>query len=129
MGIDRGFNSATNCCEFGFQIAAISATLAPRSGHDRATIGPRSGHDHGPDPSSIACRSIGDHSPRKELRSRRDRTRDRGFFHVLYASSDGASGERMATIARSRGLGFRGASVVRWKTIAMMITIATLSVR
>ena len=29
--------------------------------------------------------------------------RDRGFFHVLSVSSDGASGERMATIARSRG--------------------------
>ena len=25
--------------------------------------------------------------------------RDRGFFHVLSVSSDGASGERMATIA------------------------------
>ena len=63
MGIDRGFNSATNRCEFGFNLASKLPRFSPRSRHDR-----------GPDPSSIACRSIGDDSPRKELRSRLDRT-------------------------------------------------------
>ena len=37
---------------------------------------------------------------------------DRGFFHVLSAPSNSASGERMATIARSHGPIFRGASAI-----------------
>ena len=77
MGIDRGFNSATNLREFGFNFASIFATIyavifatiAPRSGRDRASIvvlmlrrspsdrletNPRRSHDR---ISSIAARS------------------------------------------------------------------------
>ena len=46
LGMDRGFNSATNQLEFGFNFAsifatvfaAIFATIALRSGRDRASI-------------------------------------------------------------------------------------------
>ena len=46
LGMGRGFNSATNQLEFGFNfasmfatiIAAIFVTIAPRSGRDRASI-------------------------------------------------------------------------------------------
>ena len=73
--------------------------------HDRATIAPRSGRDRGPNPSSIACRSIGDDSPTRDVWLRLDRAaiaarsdRDRGFFHVLSLPSDSASSERMIVI-------------------------------
>ena len=58
----------------GVNLASIWLPNSRDFRHDWATIAPRSGHDRGPDLSSIACRSIGDDSPRKELRSRLDRT-------------------------------------------------------
>ena len=113
--------SAWTWLQFGSQIADISATIGSRSRHDRDAIRPRSWSWSFIDRLPIDWRRLP--KERTAIAARSDR--DRGFFHVLSAPSDGASGERMATIARSRGLKFRGASAVRWKTIA----IATLFVR
>ena len=38
MGIDRGFNFATNRLEFHFKKTHDRATIAPRLGHDRGLI-------------------------------------------------------------------------------------------
>ena len=38
VGIDRGFNSATNRCEFGFNLASKWPQFGQRSGHNCATI-------------------------------------------------------------------------------------------
>ena len=73
MGIDRGFNSAMNRWEFGFQIAAISATLGPRSRHNRATIGPRSWSSPFVDRLPIDWRRLPNERSAFAARSRRDR--------------------------------------------------------
>ena len=72
MGVDRGFNSATNQLQFRLRRSCILAAIGPRSGHDRATIAPRLGHDRGPGRSSIDICSIGGDSTLQTPRSRLD---------------------------------------------------------
>ena len=114
LGMDRGFNSATNQLEFGFNFAsifatifaAIFATIARRSGRDRASIvvlvlrrsladrletNPGRSHDR---ISSIAARS------------RLDRAANVEFFHDCPPSSDGNPtlwrGPRIVIMGRDR---------------------------
>ena len=107
----------------GVNLASIWLPNSRDFCHDRATIAPRSNRDRATIVVLILHRSPADrletipqgkNCDRGSIAARSDR--NRGFFHVLSAPSDGASGERMATIARSRGLGFRGASAVRWRS-------------
>ena len=74
MGIDRGFNSAMNRREFGFNFCRDFC-------HDRATIGLRSGIHRGASALSIASRLIGDESPTIARQNLLDRGSIVEFFH------------------------------------------------
>ena len=104
--------------------------------HDRATIGPRSGHVWifleirltSPRMAAIPPCMLSNRgliAPRSWL----DRAAIVEFFHNFSTPSDQSSCGWRVTIARSREPRLRGSSAVRWKKIAMLIAIATPSVR
>ena len=62
-GFPIGLKYAWIWLQSGQKKTTFSATIGPRSGHDRVTIGPRSWVNHDPKSPSIACRSRGDKSP------------------------------------------------------------------
>ena len=107
---------AVNSASFSLRIAVYLATIRPRSRHDRATIVVlavrRSPSDR---LAAITPRQPSDRGS-ITLRSWFDRTAIVEFFHDRSAPSDDASGARMATIARSSGNRFRGASAVRCRS-------------
>ena len=73
LGIDRGFNSATNLLQFRFRKHHDRAKIASWSFHDRVAIGPRSWVNCDLNPQWMPFNDRGDDSTTKDPRSQLDR--------------------------------------------------------
>ena len=107
LGMGRGFKSASNRLDFSSNFASRVPRFSPRSRHDWAAIGRQSCCSSFVDRLPIDGRRIRSDPAPSPPRSRLDRAAIVEFFHDRPSPSDYASGERVASIARSRGPRFR----------------------